>query len=148
MEAWEDFSAFEGVFELEHVCELLSEQASLDPALRDAAKYLTGEDSPLIKRLNLQAAKSEKIIETEKPGLYRRTWIAHLFGEMFGRLDDLTGHPEGLQDAMPWLREALHKVLIAAHDVFDPHHRAALVTKALLDGEAKGVAAAKEARRH
>lgn len=143
MDKWEDCSAFGDIAELEHVCHLLDGWADAGAALRDLTMdgpdYLFGEKSYLIKRLVLQDRQMEELIEKDHPGLYPRTWMASLFRELFVCLDYLTEKPHLIRERVPWLRESFHKVLIAAHDVFDEHHRAALIAAALIEG-AKGEA--------
>jgi hypothetical protein len=131
---WEEFAAFMDIGELEHVCYLigLAEKENWEDL-----DELIGENSHLQMKLNAQDKHSSAILEGERPGLYPKTWIAHLFVALYVLLDELTEKPRRLTDALPRLVLDLHKVVIAGHDVFDSHHRAALVAKALLDGEAK-----------
>ena len=128
---WDEFSAFGDLAELEHVCELLRDRASENCLLQVRLDSMTAEGSLLDKRLQQQARETKAMLEAERPGLYPRTWMAELFLELFARLDAVTSTPEYLSDNIPWLCEALHKVLIAAHEVFEPSHRATLVAKAL-----------------
>lgn len=127
---WDDFSAFGDIAELEHVCEMLAENASVATEHRDRPEFLTGEKSILVKRLNIQAAAMERLLEQERPGLYRRTWMAHLFIGLFNRLYDVTERPETLAEEVPTIALELHKVLIAAHHVFDPAQRERLLAVA------------------
>lgn len=138
MNDWEEFSAFGDIAELEHVCELLEERAN---ALRDGVTVevvdLIGASSTLMKRLEKQDAQSSAILIAERPdrpGLYAKTWMAKLIAGIYLRLNELAERPEYLPDELPRLELDFHKVLIAAHDIFDPHHRAALVAQALADG--------------
>ncbi len=138
MKEWEDFSAFGDIAELEHVCELLEESAS---ALRDGITVevadLVGTGSYLMKRLERQDVQSAAILIAERPdrpGLYAETWMAKLIAGLYLRLNEIAERPEYLPDELPRLELDFHKVLIAAHDIFDPHHRAALVAQALADG--------------
>lgn len=66
--------------------------------------------------------------------------MAKLFFTLFVRLDELTHNPDKLSSNIDWLCVALHKVLIAAHEVFDPHHRAALVANAVSTGASAAAA--------
>lgn len=138
MKEWEDFSTFGDIAELEHVCELLEESAG---ALRDGITVevadLVGPGSHLMRRLERQDAQSAAILIAERPdrpGLYAKTWIAKLIAGLYLRLNEIAERPEYLPDELPRLELDFHKVLIAAHDIFDPHHRAALVAQALADG--------------
>lgn len=138
MKEWEEFSAFGDVAELEHVCELLEERAN---ALRDGIAVevadLVGPDSTLMKRLEKQDVQSSAILIAERPdrpGLYAKTWMAKLVAGIYLRLNELAQRPEYLPAELPRLELDFHKLLIAAHDIFDPHHRAALVAQALTDG--------------
>lgn len=146
MTNWDELSAFEDLSDLDHVCKLLSDAVDDDPAQRGSLEYLTGEKSQLLKRLNLQAEKTEEILEAETLGLYRKTWVADLFQQLFYRLYCLTNNPQELRGDVPWLREALHKVLIAAHEVFDPRRRKALV-ESVLSTNAKKASAKSHAGR-
>lgn len=148
---WEKFSAFGDIGELEHVCYLLdqaSEEKQTD--LHD----LIGESSHLISKLTEQDRYSAQVLEGERPGLYPRTWIAHLFSGLYVLLNEIAEKPQLLSAELGRLAIDLHKVMIAAHDIFDPHHRAALIaegerqaaekiSKARADGEAAGKEQAK-----
>lgn len=138
MEEWEEFSAFGDIAELEHVCELLEDRAS---AVRDGipaeVAELVGPGSTLMRRLERQDVQSAAILIAERPdrpGLYAKTWMAKLIAGLYLRLNEIAERPEYLSDELPRLELDFHKVLIAAHDIFDPHHRAALVAQALTDG--------------
>ncbi|MBZ0132083.1 MAG: hypothetical protein K8F53_05675 [Rhodocyclaceae bacterium] len=140
MEEWEEFSAFGDVAELEHVCGLLGDRAS---AIRDGIPVevadLMGSDSTLIKRLENQDTRSAAILSAarpDRPWLYARTWMAKLIADLCCRLSEIAERPQYLPGALPRLELDFHKVLIAAHDVFDPHHLATLVASALIEGEA------------
>lgn len=144
MMEWESFSAFGDIGELEHVCELLRETICID-APPGAANDLVGSGSFLRKRLTMQERETEQILEQERPGLFPRTWMAHLFNDiarqMF-RIEKSQGRAVG---EVPGLEINLHKVLIAAHDVFDERHRRNLVAKA--EYEARLAAKSDGARR-
>lgn len=127
---WEDFSAFGDPFEIDHVMEILTDWCEAYPDANEPVDYKIGEKSLLIERLNLQAREMERALEREKPGLYRRTWYADLFGEMFVRLYELAEYPGNLKAELPWLKECMFKTLIAAHEVFDPVHRSKLIAEA------------------
>jgi hypothetical protein len=138
MEEWEEFSAFGDIAVLERVCELLEDRAS---ALRDGIPVevadLVGSDSALVGRLEKQDVQSAAILIAERPdrpGLYAKTWMAKLIAGLYLRLSEIAERPKYLPDELPRLELDFHKVLIAAHDIFDPHHRAALVAQALTDG--------------
>lgn len=139
MEEWEEFSTFGDIAELEHVCELLEDRAgALHDGILVGVADLVGPDSYLIKRLEKQDSRSAAILLAErpdKPGLYGRTWMAKLIAGLYLRLNEIAERPECLPDELPRLELDFHKVLIAAHDIFDPHHRAALVAQALTDGQ-------------
>lgn len=130
MEHWEDFAAFGDIGELEHVCYLLEEEAKVAARL-SPAECMTGEGSHLSKQLVRQARESRAVIEREHPGLYDRTWIAELFERLYRRLDEVTEFPSRLAGELRDIELDLHKVMIAAHDVFDQEHRAAMVAKAV-----------------
>lgn len=127
---WEDFSAFADPFEIDHVMDMLTDWCEAYPDANEPVDYKIGEKSLLIERLNLQAREMERALEREKPGLYRRTWYAGLFGEMFVRLYELAEWPGNLKAELPWLKECMYKTLIAAHEIFDPVHRAKLIAEA------------------
>lgn len=127
---WESFSAFGDLFEIDHVMEMLTDWCEAYPQSQESVDYKIGEKSLLIERLNMQARAMERVLECERPGLYQRTWCAGLFGEMFVRLDELAEYPGNLKAELPWLKECMLKALIAAHEVFDPVHRADLIAKA------------------
>lgn len=146
MDQWESIAAFGDLAELEHVCELLHEAAAVSADQRDEAEYLTGEKSTLSSRLVQQARYSEATIEAARPGLYRRTWIAELFGRLFLRLDEVTEFPARLAGELRDIELDLHKVLIAAHDVIDPECIAKLVAVAEAQGVQKGEDNAKKQR--
>ncbi len=131
LEAFEDFAAFGDFGELEHVCEMLEEAAASPPEYRHSPEYLTGEKSYLLQRLNQQARRTEEILESERPGLYRRTWMAALFWRVFVRLDEVTEFPARLKSELSDLLLDFHKVQIAAHEVFDPVSRERLISKAV-----------------
>lgn len=132
MDRWEDFAAFGDLGELEHVCGLLEEQAGAAEFIT-AEHCMTGDDSFLVARLNRQASKTMEILEAVRPGLFERSWHGKLFAELFVLLDEVTERPSRLPDLIDILCLDLHKVMIAAHDVFDPVHRAALVERAKAD---------------
>jgi hypothetical protein len=137
---WEDFSAFSDLFEIEHVIEMLADWCEAYPQSQEPVDYKIGEKSLLIERLNLQASEMERVLEHEKPGLYRRTWYAGLFGEMFVRLYELAKYPGSLKDELPWLKDRMYRSLIAAHEVFDPAHRAMLIAKAACEAAGGAIA--------
>jgi hypothetical protein len=144
---WEDFSAFSDPVEIDHVMDMLADWCEAYPDANEPVDYKIGEKSLLIERLNLQAREMERVLEREKPGLYRRTWCAGLFGEMFVRLYDLAEYPSNLKAELPWLKECMFKTLIAAHEIYDPAHRAKLVAKAASGAIAsRNKAAAKKLR--
>lgn len=138
MGKWEEFSAFGDIAELEHVCELLEDHASaLRAGISVEVADLVGSDSTLVRRLEKQDVQSAAILIAERPdrpGLYAKTWMAKLIAGLYLRLSEIAERPECLPDGLPRLELDFHKVLIAAHDIFDPHHRAALVAQALADG--------------
>lgn len=137
---WENFSAFGDLFEIDHVMEMLTDWCEAYPRSQEPADYAIGEKSLLIERLNMQAREMEWMLEREKPGLYRRTWCAGLFGEMFVRLDELAEYPGNLKAELPWLKECMFRALIAAHEIFDPVHRAALIAKATCEAASGAIA--------
>ena len=143
---WEDFAAFGDVFEIEDLCDKLRELAATDPKIRDPAEWLTGEKSYLYERINIQAAASEAILEKEKPGLFRRTYLHDDLWRLSVLLDEVTEKPYRLAEELPDIRVLLLKALIAAHEIFDPHHRAALVAKAEEAGRSSGVEAQRAAQ--
>lgn len=143
MESWEDFAAFGDINELELICSRL-------------ADFDTGADSHLVKMLQRQYDQSRIILEVEYrkflntpkkekgkgcpipdddsldkyyPGWYERTGVAQLFGVLFVKLDEVTEFPARLPAEIAGICMGLHKVLIHAHEVFDPVHRAELVEK-------------------
>ena len=155
---WNNFSAFDGVYELEHVVDLLHDwsAAGADVAKlnshRNRYDYETGEKSYLWKRLGIQAAETEAIIEKEKPGLYPRTDIADNFNKLFFVLDDVAEKPYLLASELPDIVLRLHKVLIYAHDIFDPEHRKELINKEItkakvIDSETLNEAVEEQKRR-
>ncbi|WP_153115789.1 hypothetical protein [Rhodocyclus tenuis] len=143
---WEDFAAFGDVFEIEDLCDKLGELAATDPKIRDPAERLTGEKSYLYERIKIQAEASEAILEKEKPGLFRRTYLHDDLWRLSVLLYEVTEKPYRLAEVLPDIRELLLKALIAAHEVFDPHHRAALVAKAEEAGRSSGVEAQRAAQ--
>lgn len=140
---WEKFSTFGDIGELERVCDLFeTAKAEEWTSLGD----LLGANSYLVKKLGVQDVESARILEIERPGLYQRTWMAGLFRSLYVKLDELTEKPYLLPGELPGLLIDFHKVLIAAHDIYDQSHRAALVEKATAVGIAAGEEMAKKAR--
>lgn len=133
MDDWENFSAFGDIGELEHVAYLLEECAAgeLSPGCLDD---LAGDDSYLLKRLNIQAAGTARLLEAKRPGLYERTWIAGIFGALFNELHDVVGKPRRLPVCLPSIVLNMHKVFIAAHDVFNPFHLERMISEAEYNG--------------
>lgn len=145
MDDWENFSAFGDIGELEHVAYLLEECAAgeLSPGCLDD---LAGDDSYLLKRLNIQAAGTARLLEAKRPGLYERTWIAGIFGALFNELHDVVGKPRLLPACLPSIVLNMHKVFIAAHDVFNPFHLERMISESESQGRQGGLNEAKEAR--
>jgi hypothetical protein len=135
MLSWEKFATFADIGELEHVCELF--ETAKEEQWTSLAD-LAGENSHLVIKLVTQDMESAAILEAARPGLYQKTWIAHLFRSLYVRLDELADKPYLLHDELPALLLDLHKVLIAAHDIYDPSHRAALIEKATASGIEQG----------
>lgn len=144
--AWEDFAAFSEICEIEHECDRLRGLAATDPAIRDPAEWLTGEKSYLYERLSIQYLATEEILEKERPGLFQKIHLRDDMGELFVILDEVTEKPYRLAEELPDIRILLLKTLIAAHEVFDPRHRAALVAKAEENGRSIGIAAQRAAQ--
>ncbi|MEW5787254.1 MAG: hypothetical protein AB1899_05315 [Pseudomonadota bacterium] len=131
MENWEEFSAFGDIAELERVCEIILEEAAIAAESRmDGPDYMTGRNSHLRKRLHIQAEATERILEQRRPGLYPRTWMAHLFNEVFRALDTVTDAPGTLNTSAATIVLSLHKVLIAAMDVYDGERLERLIASA------------------
>lgn len=158
MDSWEDFAAFVDIAELTRVCDLLDDRAN---AIRDGLAAdvagdvadLVGLDSYLVKRIERQDTQSAAILAAErpdKPGLYARTWMAMLVAGLYVRLDEIARQPGLLPDDLPRLKLDFHRVLIAAHEIFDPHHRALLISTATFEaferGKDKGKADEQSAR--
>lgn len=143
MDTWEEFSAFGDIAELEHVCYLLEEAVKAVHIDAQHAVEMVGKNSQLTKRLKNQDDRSRAILERERPGLYQRTWMAHLFRDLYELLDELAKKPLRMPEELPRLLLDLHKVLIAAHDIFDPTHRASIVASAVVEAMQKGKAEAK-----
>lgn len=147
---WEKFAAFSDMFELERFCKILADSASaVQKGLSVDLTYTTGGHSYLIERLQVQDNKCREILEIERPGLYPRTWEAQLFSRLYVILDEVTDKPSLLPHELPGLQLDFHKVLIAAHDVFEPGRRAkliALVEKATLKNAVSRIQADKAKR--
>jgi len=126
---WEDFATFREMGELEHVCDLFESAAKEDAGIADIA----GENSYLIKRLVAQDIHSRDLLESERPGLYQKTWMAELITCLYARLDKIVEKPYLLQDDLPDLLLDFHKVMIAAHEIYDPVRRNGLIAKATTD---------------
>lgn len=133
MDNWESFSAFGDIGELESVVYLLEECADgeLSPGCLDD---IAGAGSHLVSRLNIQAAETARLLEAKRPGLYERTWIAGVFGVLFNELYDVVEKPHRLPSCLPSLVLNMHKVFIAAHDVFNPFHLERMVSAAESSG--------------
>ena len=142
---WTRNSAFGDIGELEHVCSMLEECADgpLDPGCLD---YITGEKSTLVDRLNTQAKETERLVESKRPGLYQRTWIAGVFRSLFCLLDEVTEEPSLLPLVLSDFALNLHKVFIAAHEVFTPVNLEKMIAEAEKAGKERGVREAKEVR--
>ena len=125
--AWEDFSAFDCAFEIDSFMDSLADWCEAYPDSQEPAEYRIGEKSFLIRRLNLQATEMERVLEREKPGLYRRTWYPGFFDQMFVRLDELVESPDNLKAELPWIKESALKTLIIAQEFFNPAYLAKVV---------------------
>lgn len=134
---WEDFSAFGDTGELDHVCELF--EVATDEEWGDVSG-LAGDNSALIKRLVMQDTASRDLLEGERPGLYSKTWMAHLMRQLYLALDQITEKPYLLPGELPGLLLNFHKVLIAAHEIYDPAHRAKLVAEAACEAASGAIA--------
>lgn len=145
MDDWENFSAFGDIGELESVAYMLEECAAgeLSPGCLDG---LAGNGSTLVNRLNIQAAGTARLLEAKRPGLYERTWIAGVFGALFNELYDVVEKPHRLPLCLPSIVLNMHKVFIAAYDVFNPFHLERMVSAAEQQGRQGGLDQAKEAR--
>lgn len=124
--AWEDFAAFGDMGELEHVCYMFEEAAEEGAGIA----HFAGGESHLIKQLLKQHVESFNLLEQERPGLYQRTWMAEVINSLFVRLDALVRQPQYLPHDLHGLLLDFHKVMIAAHEIYDPRSRAKLVAKA------------------
>jgi hypothetical protein len=127
---WDDFATFRDMGELEHVCYLFETAAS--EGWGDVSD-IAGGKSYLAERLDAQDRRSHEILEAERPGLYEKTWMAHLMQQLFNTLYRLRKQPSLLPSELPGLLLNFHKVLIAAHEIYDPVHRAGLIAKATDD---------------
>jgi hypothetical protein len=126
---FEKFAAFGDIGELERVCYLI------ELAAEENQEDIGGLIAEIERKIGIQDLLSFAILESERPGLYPKTWMAGLFTGLYVRLDELAENPRRLRDAMPGLLLDFHKVLIAAHNIYDPKHRATLVAKAMKDRE-------------
>lgn len=125
--SWENFSAFGDTGELGHVCELF--ETATDEEWSDVSG-LAGGNSTLTKRLVMQDTASRDLLESERPGLYPKTWMAHLMQQLYLTLDQITEKPHRLPGELSGLLLNFHKVLIAAHEIYDPRSRAKLIAEA------------------
>lgn len=124
--AWEDFAAFGDMGTLMSVCYMFEEAAEEGASIASFA----GEGSYLIKRLEAQDIHSRDLLESERPGLYPKTWMAKLIAGLYVRLAEIVERPYLLPDDLPGLLIDFHKVMIAAHEIYDPRHRAKLTAEA------------------
>lgn len=120
--AWEDFAAFGDMGELEHVCDMFEEAAEEEAGIDNFA----GE---LVRRLERMDIQSRRLLESERPGLYPKTWMAKLIVKLYVMIDEVIERPYLLKAELPGLLLDFHKVMIAAHEIYDPRSRARLVAK-------------------
>lgn len=115
---------------------LLQEMAAVAVETPNHVLELIGPGSHLLQRLEHQDRSSAALLEVERPGLYPKTWMAHLMGGIYVLLGEIAERPARLPDHLSDLEVMLHKVLIAAHDIYDPAHRSMLLAKAVCEGSA------------
>ena len=150
---WNSFSAFDDARELERVVDLLHDWAEAGRTVSEQNPpfnrydFQTGEKSHLWARLSLQAAETEKILEIEKPGLYPKTDIADNFYKLFFDLEDVAEKPLLLTQKLSDIVLSLHKVLIHAHEVFNPDHLEIMLDKLKNDERVKASAEIAKAKR-
>lgn len=144
---WEDFSAFVDFGELEHLCHLMEQSAAEigedTEENYDIIRWFY-KNSTLIKRISIQHVESEKIIENECPGLYKRTWIAQEIDALLKFIDTIFDNPDIFPEKLSTLLLYLHKILIAAHEIYNPRHRAAMIEKIKISTISKASKAASD----
>lgn len=109
IEVWPIFGDF---FELEHVCELLNEQAKVADAPAGHPVHENGPVRLLLQRVRKQWDRQASEIEAEHPGLFDRTYLAPIYREADTLLALIEGHPAALPNNLARLELLLHKLYI------------------------------------
>jgi len=115
---WEDFSAFTDVGDMDHYLYMIEEN------------LLECIYEELYKRLIIQNEASEKIINAECEDIYTDTWGSLVIGNLLYSLHELLYNPHTYEEKLPYLVIDLHRVYIAAHEIYDPRHRAMIIERA------------------
>ena len=103
---------FSDFFELEHVCELLNEQAKVADAPAGHPVHENGPVRLLRQRVRKQWDRQASEIEAEHPGLFDRTYLAPIYREADTLLALIEGHPAALPNNLARLELLLHKLYI------------------------------------
>lgn len=109
--------------ELEHVCELLREQAKVTDAPEGHSVHENGPVRLLHQRMRKQWDGQANEIEAERPGLFDRTYLATIYREADALLVLIEGHPAALPDNLPRLELLMHKLFILPLRDFDEVQR-------------------------
>lgn len=109
IEVWPIFGDF---FELEHVCELLHEQAKVADAPAGHPVHENGPVRLLRQRLSKQWDRQASEIEAERPGLFDHTYLAPIYREADTLLALIEWHPAALPNNLSRLELLLHKLYI------------------------------------
>jgi len=98
--------------ELEHVCNLLHEQATVADAPADHPVHENGPIRLLRQRMCKQWDGQAREIEAEHPGLFDRTYLAGIYRETDAMLERITLDPGALPGCLERLELMLHKLFI------------------------------------
>ena len=133
--------------ELEHVCELLHEQAKVADAPAGHPVHENGPVRLLRQRVRKQWDGQANEIEAERPGLFDRTYLASIYREADALLALIDGHPAALPDNLARLELLMHKLYILPLRDFDEVQRELKrAAKAVEDARQEGAKSEKDAQ--
>lgn len=105
-------SVFGDFVDLEHVCELLHEQAKVSDCPVDHPVHKNGPVRLLRQRMHMQWSAQAREIEAQHPGLFPRTYLAEIYDESDEILERIERYPGALPADLPRLELLLHKLYI------------------------------------
>jgi hypothetical protein len=133
--------------ELEHVCDLLREQAKVADAPAGHPVHENGPVRLLRERIGCQWRGQANEIEAEHPGLFDRTYLAPIYREADALLALIAGHPAALPGNLARLELLMHKLyILPLRDFEEVQRELKRAAKAVEDARQEGAKSEKDAQ--